>query len=148
MAHIIFRESEFFRFWLYSPMDQLNPRDQFFIHAWSSLQSSHQASHSCLHSGTSTNLSLRIFIPSTWNGKVSTGLSCVNHFIFACSLFRDWKLICGNLNLRCMLLSYVNSTHAHILQECWIREGSNSQILPKIKFSRIIVNLQWSRQTV
>ena len=37
--------------------------------------------------------------------------STVNHFIFACSLFREFvieKLLRGNLNSWCMMLSYVN----------------------------------------
>ena len=61
--------------------------------------------------------------------------------VFFMSQFCDWKLICGNLNSRCMLLSYVNSIHPNISRECWIGKGSNLQIFAKIKFSRIIVNL-------
>ena len=76
---------------------------------------------------------------------IVTSQNTVNHFyfrVFFISRFWDWKLIRGNLHSRWMRLSYVNLIKAHILRECWIREGSNSRILAKIKFSRIIVNLQ------
>ena len=53
--------------------------------------------------------------------------------VFFISRFCDIKLIRGNLNLQCLMLSYVNTIHSNILQECWIRETSNSRILAKIK---------------
>ena len=59
------------------------------------------------------------------------------------SRFCDLRLFRGNLNSRCMMFSYLNFKYANILWECWIREGSNSRILAKIKFSRIKVNLQY-----
>ena len=49
----------------------------------------------------------------------------------------------GNLNSQCTMLSYVNSIYLNILRECWICEISNSWISAKIKFSQIIVNLQY-----
>ena len=35
------------------------------------------------------------------------------------------------------------SIYSNISRECWIRETSNSQILAKLKYSRIIVSLQY-----
>ena len=64
--------------------------------------------------------------------------------VFFISRFSDWKLTRGNLKSRCIGLSYVNAIHAHISRESWIRDGWNSRILAKIKFSRIIVNLQYA----
>ena len=61
------------------------------------------------------------------------------------SRFCDLRLFRRNLNLRCMMFSYLHSIFENISRECWIREGSNSQILAKIKFSRIVVNLQYIR---
>ena len=67
--------------------------------------------------------------------------------VYFISRFCDLRLFRGNLNSRCMMFSYLNSIHANISRECWIREGSNSRILAKIKFSRIIVNLQYCKMT-
>ena len=63
-----------------------------------------------------------------------------NHFIFACSLFRDFGSTTGARGLRF-------ATHVVFLykfykckcfgKKCKIREGSNSRILANIKFLRI-----------
>ena len=41
------------------------------------------------------------------------------------------------------MLSYVNTIYPDILHEFWIHELWNSQILAKMKFSQITVNLQY-----
>ena len=58
--------------------------------------------------------------------------------MFFISQFCDTKVVCGNLNLRCMMLHYVNSIYTDTLREFWHCEWSNSRIIAKTKFSRII----------
>ena len=54
--------------------------------------------------------------------------------VFFISRFCDITLIRGNLNSRCLMLSYVNTIHVYsnISRECSIRETSISRILEKI----------------
>ena len=53
--------------------------------------------------------------------------------VFFISQFCDWKFVRGNFYSWCTMLSYMNSIHADILRELWIREWSNSRILAKNK---------------
>ena len=67
--------------------------------------------------------------------------------VFFILRFCDIKPFRGNLNSWCLMLSYVNIIYSNISWECWIHETSNSQILVKIKFSRIIASLQYSEKS-
>ena len=63
-------------------------------------------------------------------------------FFFFCK-FVNCKFLLRKFKFPMHYAFYVNYIYTTISRECWIRKQSNSVILAKIKYSRIIVKLQY-----
>ena len=64
--------------------------------------------------------------------------------VFFILRFSDHRPLRGDQNSQCTTFSYVNSTCTNVSWEPEVHEWSNPQILTKIKFMQIIVNLQFN----
>ena len=71
-----------------------------------------------------------------------------NFSVFFIWWFCQWKFIQGNLNLRCIMLSNVNSIYIISKAACDNVEIANGKFtnISEVKFSQIIVNVQYYQQ--